>query len=81
MTDDQLKTSKPRAANVSDFVNSVRARKAKNHTLSSGTSPYRPYKRVPPPPPPTGGQNSHTSLKSAVTFFETSLRVGGAHKN
>ena len=28
-------------------------REVKNHTLSNGTSPYRPYKGVPPPPPLT----------------------------
>ena len=26
-------------------------REVKNHTLSNGTSPYRPYKGVTPPPP------------------------------
>ena len=31
-------------------------REAKNHTLSSGTSPYRPYKGVPPYPP--GGHST-----------------------
>ena len=30
----------------------------KYHTLSRGTSPYRPYKGVPPPPPPPGATDA-----------------------
>ena len=33
------------------IVYPVLEREDVNHTLSSGTSPYRPYKGVPPPPP------------------------------
>ena len=32
-------------------LNTLLRTEAKYHTLSSGTSPYRPYKGVPPPPP------------------------------
>ena len=32
------------------IVYPVQGREAKNHTLSSGTSSYRPYKGVPPRP-------------------------------
>ena len=32
------------------MVYPVQGSEAKTHTLSSGTSPYRPYKGVPPPP-------------------------------
>ena len=41
-------------------------REAKNHTLSSGTSPYKPPKGVPPPPPPHPGA-LHEKL--ALTIF------------
>ena len=33
-----------------NYITFLRQR-GQNHTLSSGTSPYRPYKGVPPPPP------------------------------
>ena len=39
---------------VFEVLNSVQGREAKNYTLSSGTSPYLPYKGVPPPPPRDG---------------------------
>ena len=40
------------------IVYPVQGREAKNHTLSSGTSPYRPYKGVPLPPPPESVQST-----------------------
>ena len=38
-----------------EFIYPVWDREDKNHTLSSGTSPYRPYKGIPPPPAGGGG--------------------------
>ena len=39
-------------AELLEIIYPVLGRGAKNQTLSSGTSPYSPFRGVPPPPPP-----------------------------
>ena len=44
----------------------VQGREAKNYTLSSGTSPYRPYKGVPPPVSLSSTYRDMTKTKVSV---------------
>ena len=49
--------------NSHQIIYPVQDRKAKNHTLSSGTYPYRSYKGVPPPQP------GHKSKKKVCNYI------------
>ena len=65
----QIRTVSP------NIIYPVHGREAKNHTLSSGTSPYRPHMGVPPPPPPSKVPSSHliSKIKSTQLVTRTSL--------
>ena len=45
-------------------------REVKNHTLSNGTSPYRPYKGVPPPPP----RPPHSEIVFGADFVQCAIK-------